>query len=130
MAQRTTSCGLGTKDPAQLRHWSSPYFLLFISEAVLPADVAFLAQRIENYDEENNDQARQDDVDRLEEERLVTCVRTAKYLDSLRKYYNRNIQERSFAVGDMVLRRRQKTDGMHKISSPWEGPYIVKAVTH
>ena len=35
----------------------------------------------------------------------------------------------SFTVDDMVLRRRQKTDGMHKLSSPWEGPYIVKAVT-
>ena len=58
---------------------------------MLPADVAFRAPRIENYDEEKNDQARQDDVDRLKEERLVTCVQTAKYLDSLRKYYNRNI---------------------------------------
>ena len=63
MAQGIAGCDLGTKDPAQLRHWSSPYFLLFISEAVLPADVAFRAPRIENYDEENNDQARQDDVD-------------------------------------------------------------------
>ena len=35
----------------------SPYFLVFGSEAVLPADVAFRAPRIENYDEENNDQA-------------------------------------------------------------------------
>ena len=35
----------------------SPYFLVFESEAVLPADVAFRAPRIENYDEENNDQA-------------------------------------------------------------------------
>ena len=52
----------------------SPYFFVFRSEAMLPANVAFRAPRIENYDEENNDQARQDDVDRLEEERLVTCV--------------------------------------------------------
>ena len=93
----------------------SPYFLVFGSEAVLPTDVAFQAPRIENYDEENNDQARQDDVDRLEEECLVTCVRTAKYLDSLRKYFNRNIQERSFTVGDMVLHGKQKTDGAQAI---------------
>ena len=119
--------GLRTQPSSNTR--VSPYFLVFGSEAVLPADVAFLAPRIENYDEENNDQARQDDVDRLEEERLVTCVRMAKYLDSLHKYFNRNIQERSFMVGDMVLRKKQKTDGMHKLSSPWEGPYIVKAVT-
>ena len=68
----------------------SPYFLVFGAEAVLPTDVAFQAPRIENYDEEINDQARQDDVDRLEEECLVICVWTAKYLDSLRKYFNRN----------------------------------------
>jgi len=79
---------------------------VFGSEAVLPAVVAFRAPRIENYDEEKNDQAWQDDVDRLEEERLVTCVRMAKYLDSLRKYYNCNIKERSFAVSDLVLRRK------------------------
>ena len=96
---------------------------------MLPTDVTFRAPRIENYDEENNDQARQDDVNRLEEERLVTCFRMAKYLDSVRKYFNRNIQEWSFMVGDMVLRRKQKGDGMQKLSSPWEGPYIVKAVT-
>ena len=35
----------------------SPYFLVFGSEAVLPTDVAFRALRIENYNEENNDQA-------------------------------------------------------------------------
>ena len=85
---------------------------------MLPADVPFRAPRIENYDEENNDQARQDNVDRLEEERLVTYVWTAKYLDSLCKYFNRNIQEQSFVVSNMVLRRKQKTDGMHKLSSP------------
>jgi len=107
----------------------SPYFLVFGSEAMLPANVAFQAPRIENYDEENNDLARQDDVDRLEEERLVTCVRMAKYLDCLRKYLNHNIQERSFTIDDMVLCRKQKTNRMHMLSSPWEGPYIVKAVT-
>ena len=56
----------------------SPYFLVFGSEAVLPTDVAFRAPRIENYDEDNNDQAQQYNVNRLEEERLVTYVRTAK----------------------------------------------------
>ena len=79
---------------------------MFGLEVMLPADVPFRAPRIENYDEENNDQARQDDVDRLEEEHLVTCVRTAKYLDSLCKYFNYNIQERSFMIGDMVLHRK------------------------
>ena len=86
----------------------SPYFLVYGSEAVLPADVAFRAPRVENYDEEQATAVRSEDVDRAEEEHLITNLRTAKYLEGLRRYYNRNIKGRSFAVGDLVLRRRQK----------------------
>ena len=57
--------------------------MVFGSEAVLPADVAFRAPRVENYNEENSDQARLVEVDSLEEERLVTCVRMVKYLEGL-----------------------------------------------
>jgi hypothetical protein len=28
-----------------------------------------------------------------------------------------------------VLRRIQKTDGRHKLLSPWEGPFIISKVT-
>ena len=96
----------------------SPYFLVYGSETVLPADVAFRAPRVENYDEEQDAAVRTEDVDWAEEERLITCIRIAKYLEGLRRYYNRNIKGRSFAVGDLVLRRKQKTEGMHKPSSP------------
>ena len=57
--------------------------MVFGSEAVLPADVAFRAPRVENYNEDNSDQAWLVEVDNLEEERLVTYVWMAKYLDSL-----------------------------------------------
>ena len=96
----------------------SPYFLDYDSEVILPADIAFRAPRVEHYNEEQAAAVRTEDVDRAEEERLITCIRTAKYLEGLRKYYNRNIKGRSFAVGDLVLRRKQKTEGMHKLSSP------------
>ena len=62
--------------------------MVFGSEDVLPTDVAFRAPRVENYNEENSDQARLVEVDNLEEECLVTYVWTAKYLDGLRRYYN------------------------------------------
>ena len=90
--------------------------MVFDSEAVLPADVTFRAPRVENYNEENFDLARLVEVDSLEEEHLVIYVQTTKYLDSLRKYYNRNVNDRFFVVGDLVLLRKQKTDGMHKLS--------------
>ena len=87
----------------------SPYFLVYGSEAILPADIAFRAPRVEHYDEEQATAIRTEDVDRAEEECLITYIRTAKYLEGLRRYYNRNIKGRSFAVGDLVLRRKQKT---------------------
>ena len=107
----------------------SPYFLVYGSEAILPADITFQAPRVECYDEEQATAVRIEDVNRAEEERLITCIRIAKYLEGLRRYYNRNIKGHSFAVGDLVLRRKQKTEGMHKLSSPWEGPYVIKEVT-
>ena len=103
--------------------------MVFSSEAVLLADVAFWAPRLENYNEKNSDQAWLIELDNLEVECLVTYVWMVKYLDSLRRYYNRNVNDQFFVVGDIVLRTKQKTDGMHKLSSPWEGPFIVKAVT-
>ena len=57
--------------------------MVFGFEAILPAEVAFRAPRVENYNEENFDQARLIEVDSLEEEHLVTYVRTVKYLDGL-----------------------------------------------
>ena len=57
--------------------------MVFGSEAVLPADVAFRAPRVENYNEENSNQAWLIEVDNLEQERLVICVWMAKYLDGL-----------------------------------------------
>ena len=67
--------------------------MVFGSEAILPADVAFRAPRVENYNKENSEQAWLVEVDSLEEERLVTCVRMAKYLDVLRRYYNHNVND-------------------------------------
>ena len=64
----------------------SSYFMVFGSEAVLPADIAFQAPKGENYNKENSDQAWLIEVDSLEEERLVTCVQTVKYLDGLRRW--------------------------------------------
>ena len=92
--------------------------MVFSSKAILPADIAFQAPRVENYNEDNSNQARLIEVDSLEEECLVSCVWMAKYLDSMQRYYNRNINDQFFVVGDLVLCKKQMTDKMHKLSSP------------
>jgi len=47
----------------------------------------------------------------------------------MRRYYNHNVNDRFFMVGDLVLNNKHKTNMMHKLYSPWEGPFIVKTVT-
>jgi hypothetical protein len=106
----------------------SPYFMVFGSEVVLPADIAFRSPRVENHDEKSYE-TRELEVNCAEEQRLDTCTCMAKYLEGLRRYYNRNVKDMFFVVGDLVLRRKQKTEGLHKLSLHWEGPYMVKAVT-
>ena len=73
---------------------------------------------MEHYNEEQATTARTEDIDRAKQERLITYIRTGKYLEGLWRDYNCNIKGRSFAVGDLILRRKQKTEGMHKLSSP------------
>jgi hypothetical protein len=55
-------------------------------------------------------------------------MRQALQDQQLRRYHDRNVKETSFNVGDLVPRRIQKTDGMHKLSAPWEGPFITTEV--
>ena len=43
----------------------------------------------------------------------------------LRWYHGRQVRDRAFNVGDLVLRLVQSNKDRHKLSPPWEGPYIV-----
>jgi hypothetical protein len=106
----------------------SPFFLVYGLEAVLPTDVAFRTPQIQFYEEGEAEQTRRIDVDSLEEQRLTAVMRQARHDRQLHPYHDRNVRETSFNVGDLVLRSIQKTDGMHKLSAPWEGPFIVTEV--
>jgi hypothetical protein len=107
----------------------SPYFLVYGSEAILPADVMWDSPAVEQYDKGISEDSRRVDIDGLEEARCAALVQAARYLEGIRHYHDRNVKERSFNVGDLVLHRIQNTEGLHKLSSPWEGPFTVAKVT-
>jgi hypothetical protein len=96
--------------------------MVYGAEAVLPADIAFRSPRVKKFDTDRYDESRELEVNYSEERRLDSYVRTAKYLAVLCKYYNKNVKERFFVVGDLVLKWKMNQDGMHKLSSSWEGP--------
>jgi len=85
----------------------SPFFLTYGSEAILPADIMWKSPRVEAYQEGEADEARQLELDTVKEARINALPQSARYLQGVRRYHDRNVQQRSFSVGDLVLRRIQ-----------------------
>ena len=54
--------------------------------------------------EANNEKARQDALDLLDEERDLAAARSAIYQQDLRRYHSRQVKTRTFQEGDLVLR--------------------------
>ena len=100
--------------------------MVYGSEAVLPSDVHFEAPRVREYTEARSTNALEDDGDLLDEARDIAAARAAVYQQDLRNYHSWRVRTRSFAVGDLVLRLKQKKP--RKLESPWEEPYIVEEI--
>ena len=95
---------------------------------MLPSDLNHSAQRVKAFDHNRAMKAQQDIVDLLKEACETTIIRSACYQQTLRRYHERKIRGRILEVGDLVLRRTQSTKEKHKLSPPWEGPYMVTEV--
>jgi len=61
---------------------------------------------------------------RLETWRFYTRHAT----NTLRRYQAQRVRRRDLNKGDLVLRLRQDSRGRHKLTPPWEGPYIIAEV--
>jgi hypothetical protein len=106
----------------------SPFFLVYGAEAILPTDLEYGSPRTKAYDDRSNQTSREDSLDQLEEARYVALLHSARYQQSLRRYHTRGVRPRGFQVGDLVLRLRQDTRGRHKLTPPWEGPFIITKI--
>jgi hypothetical protein len=81
--------------------------------------------RVRGNNEGANQRACEDSLDQLDEARTVALMHSARYQQAMRRYQARKVRRRDFNEGDLVLRLRQDIRGRHKLSSPWEGPYVV-----
>jgi hypothetical protein len=106
----------------------TPFFMVHGSEAVLPTNIDYGSPRVRAYTEEGNQAALKDAVDQLDEAWDVALLRCAKYQQALRRYHELNVCPREFHVGDLVLRLVQGSKDNHKLSPPWEGPFIIHEV--
>jgi hypothetical protein len=80
------------------------------------------------YNEGEADEARQLELDSVKEARCTALVQLARYLQGIQRYHDHHVRERSFSIGDLVLRCIQDESGLHKLNSRWEGPFVVKQI--
>ena len=113
--------------PSQATSYT-PFFMVYGCEDVLPTDLDYGAPRFRAYDEQGAEISIEDAMDQLDEARDIALLRSAKYQQALHRYHGRCVRGWAFNIRDLVLRLIQSNKNRHKLSPPWEGPYIVVEV--
>ena len=104
--------------------------MVYGAEAVRPSDIRHDSPRVAAYVEADNEKAHQDSLDLLDEERDLAAAWLAIYQQDLRRYHSHRVKTRTFQEGDLVLWLIQDYTDMHKLSPPWEGPFVVSKNLH
>src|SRR4051812_7730403 len=138
--KKLEACGRGWYDELQSMLWSicttatkptgeTPFFLIYVAEAVLPHEVKHRSTRVLAFDETQLDTMRGMDLVLGEEHRREATLRAPRYQQALRRYHCSSVRSRTLEVGDLVLRRVLSREGLHKLSPMWEGPFRVAHVS-
>ena len=109
----------------------TPFALAFGTEAVAPVEVGIKSPRVELASEEQNDEALRLNLELLDERLEQVQQRTEEYQRKTARYYNKRVKPRSYAPGDLVLKKllpARKNPAHGKLGPNWEGPYIISRV--
>jgi hypothetical protein len=69
----------------------TPLFLVYGAKAVLPTDLEYGSPKVQGYDENANQRAREDSQDHIDEARTVALMHSARHRQALRRYQARKI---------------------------------------
>ncbi|KAK6119715.1 hypothetical protein DH2020_046534 [Rehmannia glutinosa] len=108
----------------------SPFNLTYGSEVIAPTEIGEMSQRVRQYNVEHNDTGLRANLDLLDELREKATTRAQMFRTRLERSYNRKVQQRSFQVGDLVLRKADITRQLGKLDPKWEGPYKIEEVVN
>ena len=74
----------------------TPFFMVYGAEAVLPSDIRHDSPRVAAYIEADNESARQDSLDLLDEECDLVAAHSATYQQDLRHYHSHRLRPEPF----------------------------------
>jgi hypothetical protein len=101
------------------------FSLVYGVEVVLSPEVYLKSARVAHFNPEDQTEAREQDANLLEERRNTTLSNMCKYQAALKKYYNKSVVQRELNIGDLVLKKDIRTKDKYKVSTIWEGPFII-----
>ncbi|XP_071695089.1 uncharacterized protein [Rutidosis leptorrhynchoides] len=98
--------------------------------SVIPAEILVPTYRVANFEEEVNNDALGENMNFIEERRLMAAIREANNKQQIAKYYNKRVRALSFDIGEWVLRNNDasRVEKLGKLGPNWEGPYQVVAI--
>ncbi|XP_071709323.1 uncharacterized protein [Rutidosis leptorrhynchoides] len=108
----------------------TPFSLVYGSEVIIPAEILVPTHRVANFDKEVNGEALRENLNLVEERRLMAAIREANNKQQIAKYYNKRVRALSFDVSEWVLRNNDasRAEKLGKLGPNWEGPYQVVAI--
>ena len=106
----------------------TPFKLAYRSEVVVPTEVHMANHKVMKYQHEENEEELHLNLDLIDEVRMDTEQRTARYKNLMARQYDAMVKPRSFNIGDLVLKRvslATKNPAHGKLGPNWGGPYRV-----
>jgi hypothetical protein len=112
----------------------TPFQLVYGIEAVLPieCEIPSLKLKVELLPHTSAEEERFLYLSKLDETRRDAALVNEAHQKRIKSQYDKSVQPRAFAEGDLVLVYDQAHDklGTGKLEPMWHGPYIVKRVLH
>ncbi|XP_071687614.1 uncharacterized protein [Rutidosis leptorrhynchoides] len=108
----------------------TPFSLVYGSEAIIPTEIFVPTHRIANFDENANDDALCENLNFVQERRLMAAIKEANNKQQIVKYYNKKVRALAFDVGEWVLCNNEanRAENVGKLGPNWAGPYQIIAI--
>ncbi|XP_071740125.1 uncharacterized protein [Rutidosis leptorrhynchoides] len=86
--------------------------------------------RVANFDETANNDALCENLNFVEERRLMATIKEANNKQMIAIYYNKKVRALTFDVGEWVLHNNEasRAENVGKLGPNWEGPYQIIAI--
>ena len=101
----------------------TPFSLAYGSEAMIPMEIEVPSHRRIHFNQAENEELQLEALDFLDEKREEAELRIAAYQQRIARHFNSKVRQRSFEIGDLVLKRVMTAT---RVFAPnWEGPYVI-----